>query len=175
MSRRRCAVADDGERRSSEFSRRQLVLRLTQLLAVLSSAGLAASCPGGSEHRKRNESGGTGDGNGGITADGGRRLEFLARFTPRYNVTEVTLEGRSAYLVHNYDETTKADQWLALDRRCTHTGCKIAFAEDEREFHCPCHGSRFNMEGYPVAGPAKKRLTTWTVEHEGERVYVIVD
>lgn len=45
---------------------------------------------------------------------------------------------------------------LALDRRCTHLGCLVSPAG--AEFHCPCHGSRFDRLGRPLRGPAQRPL-----------------
>ena len=43
---------------------------------------------------------------------------------------------------------------LVLDRKCPHNGCKLHYNEDEKEFQCPCHHSRFNMRGDCISGPA---------------------
>lgn len=41
--------------------------------------------------------------------------------------------------------------------RCTHLGCRINLAEGN-ELVCPCHGSRFNLDGSVVHGPATRYL-----------------
>jgi nitrite reductase/ring-hydroxylating ferredoxin subunit len=45
----------------------------------------------------------------------------------------------------------------AISSVCTHLGC-IAEREDDGEFLCPCHGSRFGTEGLVQGGPAPKGL-----------------
>jgi cytochrome b6-f complex iron-sulfur subunit len=41
----------------------------------------------------------------------------------------------------------------AISAVCTHLGC-IVQSEGEQGYYCPCHGSRFDAQGRPTAGPA---------------------
>jgi nitrite reductase/ring-hydroxylating ferredoxin subunit len=38
--------------------------------------------------------------------------------------------------------------------RCTHLGCLLRFNGAERSWDCPCHGSRFGLDGAVLEGPA---------------------
>jgi len=44
----------------------------------------------------------------------------------------------------------------AMSLICTHLGCVVA--ETPEGFHCPCHGSRFDLDGNVLGGPAPRAL-----------------
>jgi len=67
-----------------------------------------------------------------------------------------TLPEVPAVLIHN------DSGFSALSLVCTHLGCTVAVNSDG--FACPCHGSRFNSDGYPVKGPAAAPLKKLRVE-----------
>ena len=46
----------------------------------------------------------------------------------------------------------------ALSAVCTHLGCITRFLSDEKCIACPCHGSRFDLEGNVIHGPAPRPL-----------------
>ncbi len=46
----------------------------------------------------------------------------------------------------------------AVSSTCTHMGCMISFNDVEREWECPCHGSRFALDGSVLQGPATSPL-----------------
>jgi len=47
---------------------------------------------------------------------------------------------------------------FALSAVCTHLGCITRFVSDEKCIACPCHGSRFDLEGSVIHGPAPRPL-----------------
>jgi nitrite reductase/ring-hydroxylating ferredoxin subunit len=46
----------------------------------------------------------------------------------------------------------------AMSAVCTHLGCTVKYMDSQREFHCPCHGSKFDHDGKNIAGPAPRPL-----------------
>ena len=61
-----------------------------------------------------------------------------------------------ALLIHN------AEGFSALSLVCTHLGCTVESKPDG--FTCPCHGSRYNLQGKVTHGPASKSLVALRVE-----------
>ena len=45
-----------------------------------------------------------------------------------------------------------------VNPRCPHLGCQVEWNPDERSWDCPCHGSRFDMDGNWIDGPAQEGL-----------------
>jgi Rieske Fe-S protein len=47
-----------------------------------------------------------------------------------------------------------------LSPTCTHLGCQVSFNTAEKSWDCACHGSRFDLEGRVLQGPAIKGLSS---------------
>jgi cytochrome b6-f complex iron-sulfur subunit len=61
---------------------------------------------------------------------------------------------------------------LALWHRCTHLGCSVPWAQDENQFHCPCHGSLFNQVGEVTGGPAPRPLDMFPITITDDEIWV---
>jgi cytochrome b6-f complex iron-sulfur subunit len=61
----------------------------------------------------------------------------------------------------------------ALSAVCTHLGCITRFRSDENVIACPCHGSRFDIEGNVVHGPAPRPLPWLEVRPDPSGILVV--
>jgi Rieske Fe-S protein len=55
---------------------------------------------------------------------------------------------------------------------CSHLGCSVNFNSDGKRFDCPCHGSRFNLDGQVIHGPAAFPLSHLGVKVQGSQLLV---
>ncbi|MBI4660631.1 MAG: Rieske (2Fe-2S) protein [Verrucomicrobia bacterium] len=56
------------------------------------------------------------------------------------------------------------NQFFALNSECTHAGCAVpAFNRSSNSSACPCHGSRFGIDGRVINGPASFPLQQYKV------------
>jgi Rieske Fe-S protein len=62
-----------------------------------------------------------------------------------------------------------AGTFVGLSAVCTHKGCVVNKVADGT-IDCPCHGSKFHLDGTVANGPAQAPLTTMPVTVEGTSI-----
>ncbi|HEY3874253.1 MAG TPA: Rieske (2Fe-2S) protein [Candidatus Kapabacteria bacterium] len=89
--------------------------------------------------------------------------------TRSIDISSLTTNGQ--YLL---DQTVKPDgtpilvirqsamNYTALSMLCTHEGCQVN-SPSNGSIYCGCHGSRFNLQGQVVNGPASSPLKSYSV------------
>lgn len=45
---------------------------------------------------------------------------------------------------------------------CTHLGCLPRWVESNNRFECPCHGSKFELDGTYISGPAPRGMDVFS-------------
>lgn len=97
-------------------------------------------------------------GEGGDTRACYQRLELLARDRlPHLDTDEVPPgEGRVLSGLHGNVALYRDDAGHAhrLSAVCSHMGCIVHWNAAEKSWDCPCHGSRFGIDGRLIHGPA---------------------
>ncbi len=90
---------------------------------------------------------------------GVRKVEF------KYSVDDTEMLNR-AFLVVGEKGLT------AFSPVCTHLGCYVNWDNNRKEFLCPCHGGRYNIEGAVIAGPPPKPLARLPYKVEAGKIYL---
>lgn len=110
-------------------SRRRLLARVLTAVAAVPCAGLFAALVGASNRG---------------------RAPRRVRVVPDFRDAVVFADGVIA--CRQRDATV-----LTFSSACTHLGCRISRV-DEGVLVCPCHGSRFHLDGSVASGPAARPL-----------------
>ena len=53
---------------------------------------------------------------------------------------------------------TEEGEIRQVDIVCPHMGCQLSWNPDEQSWDCPCHGSRFDVEGNLLDDPAQEGI-----------------
>lgn len=111
-----------------------------------------------------------------------RKNKYLDLFSPkRINLSQVvggitnSVKSIEGY-IHGYFDRNKVIRYEKLNgknvliyqndnfehtvyRSCPHMGCSLLFNEVEKTWDCPCHGSRFDIDGKVISGPSNKHIS----------------
>jgi Rieske Fe-S protein len=62
-----------------------------------------------------------------------------------------------------------AGEFKGFSSKCTHKGCAVNKVADGT-IDCPCHGSKFNLDGTVAKGPATEPLETKAIAVQGDSI-----
>jgi cytochrome b6-f complex iron-sulfur subunit len=63
---------------------------------------------------------------------------------------------------------------IAVNPKCTHQGCDVKWAAEDKKYACPCHGASFDANGEVLNGPATKPLAAYSAKIVGTQVLVAI-
>ena len=62
-----------------------------------------------------------------------------------------------------------AGEFKGFSAKCTHKGCTVSKVADGT-IDCPCHGSKYNLDGTVANGPATKPLESKAILVQGDSI-----
>ncbi|MEM9540099.1 MAG: Rieske (2Fe-2S) protein [Cyanobacteria bacterium P01_E01_bin.42] len=105
-----------------------------------------------------------------IREDGFQALGTLEKLEEKGFITDKRNAEKSVIIFRNPD----TEEIVAFDAMCTHQACSVEFNAKEKLLICPCHSSKFALDGQVVAKPAEKPLTPFAVKQEDNLILVKV-
>lgn len=94
----------------------------------------------------------------------GTAIDLYLKWYPELLTTggaiELLLTGgvKSLYVVR-----LSFSRFAAVSPVCTHKGCLVGMGENI--FKCPCHGSKYSLDGSLISGPAEKPLRSFRTQY----------
>ena len=101
-------------------------------------------------------------------------LKYQELYNPRRNITMQKVINSSVNILENINGYCKGfikknkmvyynkeyaiyidSKMHKVKRKCPHLKCNLIFNEKELTWDCPCHGSKFNLDGKVINGPSK--------------------
>lgn len=87
---------------------------------------------------------------------------FAKRVIPAPNDTEDIAVGKGKIINYNSMKIgvykDEKEDYFIVNPVCAHLKCALSFNEAEKTWDCPCHGSRYDIKGNVLEGPAVKPL-----------------
>ncbi|HIK46703.1 MAG TPA: ubiquinol-cytochrome c reductase iron-sulfur subunit [Leptolyngbyaceae cyanobacterium M65_K2018_010] len=85
------------------------------------------------------------------------------------SLTNRSLQGNPVVVIR---DPANSEQLRAVNARCTHSGCTVAWQGDRNRFICPCHGAQYAPDGTVISGPAPQALGTYAAKIDRDQVLV---
>ena len=78
---------------------------------------------------------------------------YIKGYEKNKNIEYTKINGKNVMIYYD-------DKKHIVYRKCPHAGCKLLFNEVEKTWDCPCHGSRFNIDGKCICSPSNEDIST---------------
>ena len=81
--------------------------------------------------------------------------------------------GSATYVIEGRLFVANAGGHLfALSQKCPHLGCRVPFCDSSGRFECPCHGSKFDLGGEWIQGPAPRGMDRYDLSLQNGKLLV---
>ncbi|HBB31720.1 MAG TPA: cytochrome B6 [Cyanobacteria bacterium UBA8803] len=104
-----------------------------------------------------------------VRTDGFQPVGTVAELGQKGQILNKEFSGGAVLVVQN---PANPKAVTAVNPSCTHEGCTVTWQADQKQFVCPCHDSKFTLDGKVTQGPAKTPLVTYEAKLEGNSVLV---
>ncbi|HBE20284.1 MAG TPA: cytochrome B6 [Cyanobacteria bacterium UBA11149] len=104
-----------------------------------------------------------------VNSAGFKSVGKVADLDKNGQILDKEFPGGAVLVVRNQDSQGAI---AAVNPSCPHAGCIVAWKAEQKEFVCPCHDSKFAIDGKVVQGPAKKPLPIYEAKLEGDSILV---
>jgi len=83
---------------------------------------------------------------------------YLAKDIPVHNAAPKNIPSGRFWLANPVQTDVTMEGFVALYGVCTHLGCLPKWVDTNHRFECPCHGSKYQLDGHWIEGPAPRSL-----------------
>ncbi len=162
QTRGSCGVRNQSKQGRSNMSTRRDFIQTCACVATASAFGsLVAGCSGEDSAKVMEPE-----------VTGTFELDLATQPALAADNSAVTVPGTPAgtiFVTHGTE-----GNYYALSRTCTHQGCTVDLPGNGAPtiLPCPCHGSRYNLDGTVAQGPAPRALQSWPVTLNGDTMTI---
>lgn len=130
-----------------------------------------SSDPTPSNNNNNGNTGGTGGTTTGLTGNNTiskGTIDFTLDLTSS-SFADLKTDGKAIVTGDVIVARTKAGNYIAVAKRCTHEGTTVDFQADNNRFNCSNHGSNFDLTGKVLNGPAASSLTQFSTSFDSAK------
>lgn len=80
------------------------------------------------------------------------------------------IDGNQVLVIRDAEDSVRA-----FKPECTHKQVTVKYDKKKRLVRCPAHGSRFDLEGDVIRGPAKHPLRAFEARLSGDRIVLMLE
>jgi len=81
---------------------------------------------------------------------------YEAKDIPEPGKAPINIPSGRFWLSNPTSDGVNQEGFIALYGVCTHLGCLPKWVDTNHRFECPCHGSKYQLDGHWIEGPAPR-------------------